>query len=74
LGRFASAPFLPSGSEELGRAVGKAVAEGASLILLRRHGVTAVGRTVDEAFDRLELAELSARAVLWASGSEMDLR
>ncbi len=33
-------------------------------MLLRRHGAVAVGRTLREAADRMELAELSAYAVL----------
>jgi len=70
VGGFASVPFLPSGSEALGEAVAEAVAEGASVILLHRHGVTTVGCTPAEAFDRMELAELAARAVLWATLSE----
>jgi L-fuculose-phosphate aldolase len=58
----------PSGSAELARAVGDAVAAGGSVILLPRHGAVAVGRTVREAADRMELAELSAYAVLLGAG------
>jgi L-fuculose-phosphate aldolase len=61
-------PPAESGSAELGRAVGSAVAAGVGVILLRHHGVVAVGRTVREAADRMELAELSAYAVLLAVG------
>jgi ribulose-5-phosphate 4-epimerase/fuculose-1-phosphate aldolase len=55
-----------SGSEELGRKVGEAVALGGRVILLHRHGAVAVGSTLRDAADRIELAELSAYAVLLA--------
>lgn len=57
---------MESGSEQLGREVGEAVARGGRVILLRRHGAVAVGSTLREAADRIELAELSAYAVLLA--------
>lgn len=66
VGLFATVDFAPSGSEELGRAVGAAVADGAVIVLLYGHGVVAVGSDLDEAYDRLELAELAAHAVLMA--------
>jgi len=65
-GRFALVPFAPSGSEELAGDVAEAVAAGASVVLLERHGVLVVGTDPDSAFDRLELAELAARACLLA--------
>ena len=70
VGRIASVAFAPSGSEALGRAVGEAVGAGAFLVLMERHGVVAVGATVEDGLDRLELAELSARAVLLARGGQ----
>lgn len=69
VGRIAPVSFAPSGSAELGAAVGSAVAGGARVLLLLRHGVLVVGRTLDEAFDRTELAELAARAVVWGGVS-----
>lgn len=57
-----------SGSAELGQAVGRAVESGARVILLQGHGAFSVGTTLEGAFDRMELAELAARAVLLASG------
>lgn len=66
VGPFAAVEFAPSGSEELGRAVGAAVAGGAVIVLLYGHGVVAVGSDLDEAYDRLELAETSAYAMLLA--------
>jgi len=67
VGRIVRLPFAPSGSEALGAAVGAAVAEGGSVLLLAGHGVVAVGETLDEALDRTEMAELAAKAVLWGT-------
>lgn len=67
VGAIVTVPSLPSGSDELGAAVGRAVAGGGRVLLLLRHGALAVGATLDEAYDRIELAELAARAVLWGT-------
>ncbi|HSG82181.1 MAG TPA: class II aldolase/adducin family protein [Gemmatimonadota bacterium] len=67
LGGVARVPFLPSGSTELAEAVGEVVRRGAGIVLLARHGVVAVGRTLTEAYDRMELGELTAKTVLLAS-------
>lgn len=66
VGTITTVDFAPSGSQTLADQVGQAVAGGAAVVLLRRHGAVAVGADLDDAFDRLELAELSARAVLLA--------
>jgi len=66
VGRIVRVPFAPSGSEELGTSVGDAVREGGRLLLLAGHGVVAIGDTLDGALDRTEMAELAAKAVLWA--------
>ena len=68
VGPLARVPAYPSGSPLLAEAVGAAVADGARLLLLERHGALAVGRDLDDAYDRMELAELSAKAVLLAAG------
>lgn len=73
VGRLLRVPFLPGGSAELGRAVGRAVARGGRLLLLERHGALAVGRTVSGALDRTELGELAAYAVLLAEGAGLEL-
>jgi L-fuculose-phosphate aldolase len=67
LGTVARIPFLPSGSSELAAAVGEAVSRGGGVMLLKRHGAVTVGRTLAEAYDRMELAELTAKTVLLAS-------
>jgi L-fuculose-phosphate aldolase len=68
VGKVSLVDFQPSGSEELGEAVGRAVAMGAAVLLLRNHGAVTVAASLDAALDRMELAELSARAVLLARG------
>lgn len=66
VGAIDTVEFLPSGSDLLGFAVGRAVGAGAAIVLLRNHGVLAVDESVRGALDRLETAELAARAVLLA--------
>lgn len=60
------AGFDPSGSEQLANAVGRLVAAGTGLVILKRHGAVAVGERVAEALDRLEVAENGARTILLA--------
>jgi L-fuculose-phosphate aldolase len=61
-------PFIPlatPGSEELATAIAAAFAEGEpplpGAVLLERHGAVALGETVDQAVDRLELVEVLCR-------------
>jgi L-fuculose-phosphate aldolase len=61
-------PFVPQmamGSPELARAIAGSLTDGieppATAVLLERHGVVAVGSTLDEAVDRLELVDLLCR-------------
>jgi L-fuculose-phosphate aldolase len=58
-------PFATPGSQELAAAIAAALSEGpapfANAVLLERHGAVAVGATVDEAVDRLELVEVLCR-------------
>ncbi len=67
LGRIRRVPYAVSGSEALAHLVGDAVAEGASLILLERHGAVSVGRDLVDAYDRMEFGELSAKTALLAT-------
>jgi L-fuculose-phosphate aldolase len=60
-------PYAPSGSARLGELVGRAVADGAHLLLLERHGAVAVGRDITEAYDRMEFGELCAHTALLAT-------
>ena len=66
VGGVALVPFQPSGSDALADVVAHAAAAGAGVLLLRGHGATAVGRDLDEACDRMSLAELTARAIVLA--------
>lgn len=66
VGPIARVDFHPSGSAELGNAVGRAVREGSKVLILHRHGAISVGATVQQALHRMELAELSAYTVLLA--------
>ena len=64
VGGIARVPWAPSGSDALGDTAADAVRRGAAVVILEGHGAVSVGGTLEEAFDRTELAELSARAVL----------
>lgn len=65
LPRLPFIPFATPGSAELAGAVGRAFAEPPEplpgAVLLERHGAVAVGATVDQAVDRLELVEVLCR-------------
>ena len=69
LGKIARVRYAPSGSKELGELVGDAVANGARLILLERHGAVAVGPNLAEAYERMEFGELTAKAALLGAGA-----
>lgn len=65
LPRLPLLPFGVPGSDELADRVAAALVEApepfATAVLLERHGAVAVGATVDEAIDRLELVEVLCR-------------
>ena len=65
LPRLPFVPFATPGSPALAAAIAAALAEGPTplpqAVLLERHGAVAVGATVDEAVDRLELVEVLCR-------------
>jgi L-fuculose-phosphate aldolase len=59
LGRIAFVPALPFGGPEVAAAVADALRDpNVGAVLLGGHGTLAVGSTVDEAVDRLEVVEL----------------
>lgn len=60
LGMPVRAPYALMGTAELARAVGQAAGEG-NAVIMENHGVLTVGRTLFEAFDRLELLEAAAK-------------
>lgn len=64
LPRIPVIPFAPMGSPELARAVGEAFTSTQphpAAVILERHGAIAIGRTVAEAVDRLELVDVLCR-------------
>lgn len=69
LGTIKRVPHHPAGSQALADGVAEAVTAGASLILLEHHGVVSVGCDLPEAYDRMELGEISARTALLAENS-----
>jgi len=67
LPRLPLVPFAPPGSERLAAAIASAfgaaddIAGRPAAVLLERHGAVAVGETIDQAVDRLELVDLLCR-------------
>ena len=65
LGRIAVAPFATPGTDELPRSLSP-FWKGHDVILLERHGALALGRDLQQAFDRMEtlerVCEVAARA------------
>ena len=66
LSRLPFVPFAAPGSEELAARIAVVLAEGPAplpgAVLLERHGAVAVGGSVEQAVDRLELVEVLCRA------------
>jgi L-fuculose-phosphate aldolase len=63
LGKIVIAPYALTGTLELAENVA-AAARQANCILMKNHGVVALGRTLLEAFDRLEVIETAAQSTL----------
>jgi L-fuculose-phosphate aldolase len=61
LGPVGWVPYRPPGSQELAELCAQAFASGVDVILMERHGLSAIGATLDEAFDATDLAEEAAR-------------
>ena len=68
VGPMALVEYLPSGSEALADAVGRALAGAGrpKLVILANHGALSIGPSVDDALGRLEMAEHLAAALLAA--------
>ncbi len=67
LGRVAYAPYRKMGSIELASAVASA-SLASNCVMMRNHGALAVGRSMLEAFDRLEVLEAAAKVNLLLLG------
>ncbi len=61
LGPVGWVPYRPPGSEELAALCADAFAAGFDTVLMERHGLSALAPTLEEAFDRTDLAEEAAR-------------
>ena len=60
IGSTAIIPFAPAGSKELAFSVSDAAKE-SNVILLENHGVVAVGDSLQQAYNRIELVEAAAK-------------
>ena len=67
LGKPAYAPYLLMGTGKLAEAVAKS-AKSANCVVMKNHGILTVGKTLLEAFDRLEVLETCAKMTLIADG------
>ena len=63
-GAVGYAPYAIPGSEELGRSLSGAFAEGFDTVLLENHGVATGGPTLLEAFQRFETLDFCARTLI----------
>jgi L-fuculose-phosphate aldolase len=61
LGEVAWTPYRPPGSQELADVTSEQFARGVDTVLMERHGLSAVGQTLEEAFTNTDLAEEAAR-------------
>jgi len=61
LGEVAWTPYAPPGSNELARITSEEFALGVNTVLMERHGVSAVGAGLEDAFVLTDLAEEAAR-------------
>lgn len=66
LGQVAWTPYRPPGTEELAEVTSAEFARGADVVLMERHGVSAVSRTLEEAFVNTDLAEEAARIAFFS--------
>lgn len=69
LGEPAFASYALMGTSELGKNLESALAGGKYVALLENHGVLTIGKTVLEAFDRIEVLEAAAQMTLMAEYS-----
>lgn len=61
LGEVAWTPYRPPGSQELAAIAAAEFARGIDAVLMERHGLSTIGRTLEEAFVLTDLAEEAAR-------------
>mgnify|MGYP006274254857 CR=1 FL=1 len=63
LGKPAFVPYETMGTTDLAQKAAKAIVN-SNAIILQHHGILTVGETLLQAFDRLELMEMTARAMV----------
>lgn len=61
LGEVSWTPFRPAGSLELAEVTSAEFARGAEVVLMERHGISAVAQSLEQAFVSTDLAEEAAR-------------
>src|SRR5947209_14024456 len=66
-GKVGYAPYALPGSEQLGRRIADAFAEGWHCVVLENHGVVTAGGDLPEAFQRFETLEFTAKTVIKAN-------
>jgi len=69
LGKPSFAPYALMGTPELGKNLEFALSEGAYVALLENHGVLTIGKSLLEAFDRIEVLEAAAEMTFMAEYS-----
>lgn len=66
LGEVAWTPFRPAGSEQLAAVTSQAFAAGAEVVIMERHGISAVAADLEHAFDLTDLTEEAARIAFFS--------
>lgn len=66
LGEVAWTPYRPPGSADLADVTAAEFERGAEVVLMERHGVSAVGITLEQAFLNTDLAEEAARIAFFS--------
>ncbi len=69
LGTCAWTPYRPNGTQALADLCAAEFERGINLVIMERHGVTAIAPTLEEAFMQTELAEEAARIAYFSQGS-----
>jgi L-ribulose-5-phosphate 4-epimerase len=66
LGPVAWTPYLRNGSEELAELCGREFARGIDAVLMERHGLSAIGTSLEDAFNVTDQAEEAARVAYFS--------
>lgn len=61
LGEVAWTPYRPAGSVDLANVTAEQFARGIDVVMMERHGLSAIGETLEQAFVSTDLAEEAAR-------------